>query len=120
MQPIGRLSGGGTGAIGPLKQYRFNDHLVWLLIGGMVLLLSRWGESVSRAGANAVVFMGALYTLRGAAVFMFISGGLSLFGYVLLAIGVALAAPVVIGMAMMIGIGDTWLDVRARVREIAA
>ena len=64
--------------------------------------------------------MGALYALRGSAVFMYISGGLSLFGYVLLAISLVLAAPVVVGVAMIVGIGDTWLDVRAKMRETTA
>ena len=66
-----------------------------------------------------MVFMGALYALRGSAVFMFISGGLSVFGYVMLAIALVLAAPVVLGVAMVVGIGDTWFDVRARLRETA-
>jgi hypothetical protein len=112
-----RLRGEGDQAIGPVKHFRFNDHLVWLLIAGLVLLVTRWGDAVVRVGSNAVVFMGALYALRGSAVFMFISGGLSLFGYVMLAIALVLAAPVVVGVAMVVGIGDTWFDVRARMRE---
>jgi len=36
---------------------------------------------------------------------------------VLLAFALVLAAPVVVGVAMVVGIGDTWLDVRARLRE---
>ena len=114
-----RLRGGGDQAIGPVKHFRFNDHLVWLLIAGLLLLVTRWGDAVARAGSNAVVFMGALYALRGSAVFMFISGGLSVFGYVMLAIALVLAAPVVLGVAMVVGIGDTWFDVRARLRETA-
>lgn len=112
-----RLAGGGDQAIGPVRNFRFNDHLVWLMIAGLLLVVTRWGDAVARVGSNAVVFMGALYALRGSAVFMYISGGLSLFGYVLLAISLVLAAPVVVGVAMVVGIGDTWLDVRARLRE---
>lgn len=114
-----RLRGEGDQAIGPVKHFRFNDHLVWLLIAGLLLSVTRWGDAVVRVGSNAVVFMGALYALRGSAVFMFISGGLSLFGYVMLAIALVLAAPVVVGVAMVVGIGDTWFDVRARLRETA-
>jgi len=112
-----RLSGGGDQAIGPLRGFRFNDHLVWVLIGGLVLLVLRWGDALARVGSNTVVFMGALYALRGAAVFTFVSGGLSLLGYVLFALGLLVAPPVVLGVAMLIGIGDTWLDVRARASE---
>jgi hypothetical protein len=114
-----RLAGDGDQAIGPVRYFRFNDHLVWLMIAGLLLMVTRWGDAIARVGANAVVFMGALYALRGSAVFMYISGGLSLFGYVLLAISLVLAAPVVVGVALVVGIGDTWLDVRARLRETA-
>ena len=114
-----RLRGGGDQAVGPVKHFRFNDHLVWLLIVGLLMLVTRWGDAIARVGSNAVVFMGALYALRGSAVFMFISGGLSLFGYVMLAIALVLAAPVVVGVAMVVGIGDTWFDVRERLRETA-
>ena len=112
-----RLSGGGDQAIGPLRGFRFNDHLVWLMIGGLVLLILRWGDALARLGSNAVVFMGALYALRGAAVFVFLSGGLSLVGYVMFAVGLLFAAPVVLAVAILIGIGDTWLDVRGRASD---
>lgn len=114
-----RFGGEGDQGIGPVRNFRFNDHLVWIMIAGLFLVVTRWGDSLARVGSNAVVFMGALYALRGSAVFMFISGGLSLFGYVLLAMALVLAAPVVLGVAMVVGIGDTWLDVRARLRETA-
>ena len=112
-----RLVGGGDQAIGPLRSFRFNDHLVWLLVAGMLLLVVQWGDALGRLGSNAVVFMGALYALRGAAVFLFVSGGLSLFGYFAFVVGLVLAAPVLIGVAMLIGIGDTWLDIRSRASE---
>lgn len=112
-----RLIGGGDQALAPLRSFRFNDHLVWLLVLGLLLLVAQWGDALVRLGSNAVVFMSALYALRGAAVFMFISGGLSLFGMVTFVVGLVLAAPVLFGAAMLIGIGDTWLDLRARAGE---
>lgn len=112
-----RLVGGGDEALEPLRGFRFNDHLVWLLVLGLLLLVVQWGDALARLGSNAVVFMSALYALRGVAVFLFISGGLSLFGMVTFVIGLVLAAPVLFGAAMLIGIGDTWLDIRARAGE---
>lgn len=109
-----RLSADNDQAVGPLKDFRFNDHLVWVFIGGLLMLVLRWG-GVARVGANAVVFMGALYAVRGAAVMLFLSGGLSLFGYVLLVVGVVLVPPLVLTGAMVVGISDTWLDVRKRI-----
>jgi hypothetical protein len=115
-----RLSAGDDQGLGPLRDFRFNDHMVWFFIGGLVLVVSRYGDVLARVGANAVVFMGALYAVRGAAVILFLSGGLSFFGYALLALGLLFVPPLVLTGAMVIGIGDTWLDVRTRVRESAA
>ena len=115
-----RLVGEGDQGLGPLRDFRFNDHLVWLLIGGLLLIFAQWGDAMVRVGSNALVFMAALYMLRGAAVFVFLSGGMSLFGYVTVLIGLVVAAPVLMGMAVLIGVGDTWLDLRSRVRERTA
>jgi len=101
-----------------LRYYRFNDHLVWVLVVGLVLLVTGMDEPLGRVGANAVVFMGALYALRGAAVVVFISGGVSLIGYVVTGVGLLLVPGILLGGALVIGVGDTWLDVRGRVAEI--
>lgn len=115
-----RLASGSDQGVGPLREFRFNDHLVWVFIGGLVLLVTPWEDVLARVGANAVVFMGALYALRGAAVILFLSGGLSLFGYVMLVFGLVFLPPLVLTGAMVIGIGDTWLDVRRRLRSTPA
>lgn len=109
-----RLSSGSDQGVGPLRDFRFNDHLVWVFIAGLLLLVTRWEDVLARVGANTVVFMGALYAVRGAAVILFLSGGLSLFGYVMLAFGLVFLPPLVLTGAMVIGIGDTWLDVRRK------
>ncbi len=111
-----RLRNGDDQALGPLADFRFNDHLVWLFIGGLVLLAG--GDMLARGGANVVVFMGALYALRGAAVVMFLSGGLSVFGYALFVLGMLFVPPLVLTGALVIGIGDTWLDARTRLRDL--
>lgn len=114
-----RLTAGSDQGVGPMKDFRFNDHLVWIFIGGLVLLVLRWGDAEARIGANAVVFMGLLYALRGAAVVMFLSSGLSVFGYLLVGFGLVFVPPAVLGAAMLVGIGDTWLDIRGRSRTVA-
>jgi len=115
-----RLTSGTDQGVGPLRDFRFNDHLVWVFIGGLLLLVTRWEDVLARVGANAVVFMGALYAARGAAVILFLSGGLSLFGYVMLAFGLIFLPPLVLTGAVVIGIGDTWLDVRRKTGPSAA
>jgi hypothetical protein len=115
-----RLSSGSDQGLGPLRDFRFNDHLVWLFIAGLVLLVLRWEDVTARIGANTVVLMGALYAARGAAVILFLSGGFSLFGYVLLGLGLVFLPPLVLTGAMVVGIGDTWVDVRRRNQPDAA
>lgn len=112
-----RLAGGREEALAPLRDFRFNDHLVWLFVVGLLLVVAQWGDALVRVGSNAVVFMSVLYALRGAAVFVFVSGGLSLFGCLTFTVVFLLGAPLLVGVAVLLGIGDTWLDLRARVSE---
>jgi hypothetical protein len=106
---------GSSLGLGALRNFRFPDPLIWLLIGGLVLvLLAGWTGGVGRLGVNLVVFMGGLYVLRGAAVLLFLSGGLSVLAGILVAVGMVLAAPVLLAAAMAVGVGDSWLDLRAR------
>ena len=99
--------------LGSLREFRFNDQLVWVVILGLVALLGSSGL-IARFGTNAVVFMGTLYALRGLAVVLFLTGGLSLFGGVLFVGLFVFFAPFVVVGAFVIGLGDTWLDLRAR------
>ncbi len=99
--------------IGPLRGFRFNDQMVWVLILGLGALLGSSGQ-VAELGTNAVVFMGALYALRGVAVVLFLTGGPTLLGGILLALAFFLVAPLLVGGAFIIGLGDTWLNLRAR------
>lgn len=115
-----RLASGVDGGLEAMRDFRFNDQLVWVFIAGLFLLLVGGGDPWSRAGSNAVVFMGALYVLRGAAVVTFFSGGLTFLGFVLLVIGLLFIAPVLLAGALVIGLGDTWLDLRDRAQELMA
>lgn len=115
-----QLLGDREQGLSPLRSFRFNDHLVWVLVVGLLLVLLPGGLATGRIGANALVLMGALYALRGAAVFVFVSGGMSLLGYAAFAVLLLLVSPVVIGTAALIGIGDTWLDLRSRTADEAA
>jgi len=115
-----RASQAESGGIGPFRELRFHDQLVWVLIVGLLFflgsggLLDRVGVDLGRVGTNAVVFMGALYALRGAAVVLFLAGGVSFLGGVLLMFGFFFMAPLLLAGAFIMGLGDTWLDLRAR------
>jgi hypothetical protein len=114
-----RLSAGSNLGLGPLREFRFNDHFMWLLLTGLALIVLGAGEAWTRAGSNAVVFMGGLYALRGAAVLLFINGGVTGFGVLFLAVGMLVLSPVLIMGALVVGVGDTWLDLRSKAMAIA-
>ena len=114
-----RLAAGNNQGLGPLKDFRFNDHFVWLLLVGLTLIVLGLDEAWTLAGTNAVVFMGGLYAIRGVAVVLFFNGGISLFGFVAVALGMLFLAPVLIMGALVIGVGDTWLDLRAKAEALA-
>jgi hypothetical protein len=103
--------------VGPVARFRFNDHLVWLMIAALVIVVA--GQGAARLGANLAVFMGTLYAVRGLAVMVAVSGGLSFIGYSMFTLGILVAAPFVLGFMAVLGIADTWLDLRARAGSLA-
>ncbi len=110
---------GGAGAAGfalrKLKEFRFSDQLIWLLIIGLGLVLIPMGDLAVRAGYNALVFMGGLYALRGLAVFVFLLGGApTLLSLLLGVVATIFLYPLVLTAALLVGVGDTWLDVREK------
>lgn len=115
-----RLVHNGSDGLGPFGSFRFNDHLIWLMIAGLILMVVPGDGGVRRIGANMAAFMAGLYAFRGGAVVAFVSGGVSVLGSVLITIGFLLAAPFLLGFALFLGIADTWLDLRARVAQTAA
>ena len=114
-----RLSAGSGLGLGPLRDFRFNDHLVWLLLIGLALLVFGAGEGWTSGGGNAVVFMGGLYAMRGAAVLLFLSGGVTGLGFLFLLVGMLFLWPVLIPGALLLGVGDTWLDLRSKAEAVA-
>lgn len=114
------LAGDAGGAFDRLRSFRFSDHLVWVWLLGLVLLLAPVGDIAERVGGNAVFFMGALYVLRGLAVLLSVVGGVPWALGVAGAIILLLLAPLlilVLTVALIVGLGDTWLDVRGRLRR---
>lgn len=118
-----RVSAPPVRGLGPLKEFRFPNGLIWLFIVGLgLVLLTQWSTGWGRLGSNLLAFMGALYVLRGAGVLLFLSGGMGVAMGLLLAVGLLLATPVLaiaaIG-AMLIGVGDSWFDLRRRIQNSA-
>jgi hypothetical protein len=104
---------------GELRNFRFNDHLVWVWLIGLALILAPIGGSADRIGGNAVLFMGALYVVRGAAVVLSLIGGVSVTVGILGGLVALVLYPILVvlaGAMLIVGLGDTWLNVRARIR----
>ncbi len=105
--------------IGSLRAFRFNDQLIWVWLGGLGLVLAPLGQVAERVGSNAVFFMGALYVLRGFAVLLALVDGISVAAGVIGGLVALLLAPVLAVLllgALLLGLGDTWLNVRERAR----
>lgn len=110
-----RLATESRNGLSPLRSFRFPDPMIWVLIGGLALvLLGGWTEGWGRVGANLAVFMGGLYVLRGAGVLLHRVGRVTLPGAVLVGLAALLAPPLVLAGAMALGVGDSWFDLRAR------
>lgn len=100
--------------LGRLRDFRFGDHLIWLLIAGILLILLPLGDAAFRAGSNLVAFMGALYALRGGAILLVVLGLKGVGGAVIAALLLLLLYPVVLTTSILVGLSDTWFDLRAR------
>jgi hypothetical protein len=100
--------------LAPLREFRFNDELIWLVVIGAALVLAPWHGIAGRAGANLLTFMAALYALRGLAVVVALFGTPSVLGSLFGVLIFLLLYPIVMATTLMVGLTDTWLDLRAR------
>ncbi|MEO8909114.1 MAG: DUF2232 domain-containing protein [Gemmatimonadaceae bacterium] len=100
--------------LSPLTEFRFNDQLIWgVAVGATLCLLPAFADGRT-AGLNLLIFFGTLYLIRGLGVLAWIARGryaviiiLSLIPQICIMLGV---------LALGLGLGDTWLDIRRRPR----
>jgi hypothetical protein len=98
-----------------LKDFRFSDQFVWGLVAGLALIVVPGFGSMSVVGANLLVFFGAMYALRGIGVGLwFLSPGRVMMAFLI--VFTVLFPPVVCALGVGLGVGDTWLNWRARAR----
>jgi hypothetical protein len=107
-----RLAPGRIGPpLGSLAEFRFNDQLVWGLAVGATLSLLPAFQEARNAGYNLLVFFGALYLIRGIGVLAWMSRGRYIYIIIL-----GLVPQVFVIVTLALGLGDTWLDIRRRIR----
>jgi hypothetical protein len=112
--------------LGMLREFRFNDQLVWGLIVGLTFVFLGTLSSVAAVGHNLLVFFGALYALRGLGVLSWFMapGALAMTATVGFAMlwwpvlnAIAALGFLLLGVAAFgLGLGDTWADWRSRAR----
>lgn len=104
----------------PLSEFRFNDELIWGLVLGVTLLVVPTLEAGRGLGVNLLVVFGSFYALRGLGVidWFLMTRGASrfLFFAAIFVITIFKAWPVAGVFSLGLGLGDTWIDWRARVR----
>ncbi len=101
--------------LGSLRDFRFNDQLIWgLAVGATIFFLPVFQDGKS-AGLNLLVFFGALYLLRGVGVLSCVTRG-KWVGTLLVVL--TIFAPALLGaLALGVGVGDTWMDWRTRAQS---
>lgn len=113
--------------LGQLRDFRFNDQLIWGLIVGLTIVFLPTLASLRILGRNLLVFFAALYAVRGLGVLSWFMapgalaisatvGFAMLFWPVLNAIA-ALGFMFLGIVAFGLGLGDTWADWRNRARK---
>lgn len=118
--------------IGPplsrLREFKFSDQLVWGVAVGATLVMLPAFEEGRNAGRNLLVFFGTLYLFRGLGVMAWMTSGRRriLAATFATAFFLALIAPAIGSVflgtlvwitlfgALVLGLGDTWLDWRSR------
>jgi hypothetical protein len=111
-----RLSRVRIGApLAPLKEFRFNDQLVWGVLLALTILWLPTLDMVRAAGWNLLLFFGGLYAVRGFGVLAwFLSPGRLAFTIIITLL--FFMFPLLGALAFGLGLGDTWLDWRSRAR----
>jgi hypothetical protein len=106
--------------VGPLREFRFDGALVWVLIAGLAAMALPLGMAAWRTGANVAAFMAGLYAVRGVAVIVTLWAGAAPVVWVAGIVACLLLYPLALPATVVIGLGDTWLDLRARLRAARA
>jgi len=100
--------------LAPLREFRFRDELVWVLVAGLLLFLLPLGDAAARTGSNLLAFMAALYALRGLAVLLALAGSPGPAAILLGGLALLFLHKLAMAATVMVGLSDTWLDLRRR------
>jgi len=109
--------------LAPLREFRFNDQLVWGFAAGLVLWVLPSFDRLSAVGANLLVFFGGLFVVRGLGVIAWWWGKAGKASRVISGMVFVVATvlwPVATVWLLTLGLGDTWTDWRGLSKREAA
>ena len=123
-----RLSRARIGApLRPLREFRFNDQLVWGLLAGLTIVFLPTLQSFRGVGKNLLVFFYTLYAIRGLGVLAWflapgalvatLTVGFAMLWLPIVQWAAAAGFLVLLFAAFVLGLGDTWVDWRRRARQ---
>ncbi len=95
-------------------EFRFTDHLVWLVVAALAVFLLPLPPMAQAVGGNLALVTGGLYAARGAAVLWGSIEAFPLLVVIIILAGVLFILPVAMGGCFAIGLADTWVDFRRR------
>ncbi|HET9293929.1 MAG TPA: DUF2232 domain-containing protein [Gemmatimonadales bacterium] len=102
--------------LAPFRDFRFTDQLVWLVVAGLAGVLFPVPPEVHDPAASMLFFGSGLYALRGAAVLWTAVARAPRVVVAALVLGALFLLPFVLGGCVLLGLADTWLDFRRRMK----
>jgi hypothetical protein len=89
-------------------------------VAGMTITVLPAFDSLTVVGANVVVFFGALYALRGFGVLAWFFPQSTLRAQMAVGATAVILLPVSLPLAVGLGVTDTWIDWRRRLRTASS
>src|SRR5256886_14243471 len=108
----------------PFREFRFGDHWVWAIIVALLGWITPVVAGLKLAALNLLVVLGGLYLVRGIAIVLACAAAFGIAPAALVigaVVAAALALPLLLllpGLATL-GITDTWLEFRRRLKARA-
>ncbi len=101
----------------PFTSFRGSDHLLWGMVVPLAVLISPAGDALDLVAVNALLVFGTIYATRGAAIltwFMRSKSPIGSVGLGLMAVAALFVLPIAASGLLLLGIVDTWIDIRRR------
>jgi hypothetical protein len=105
--------------LAPLRELRFGDQMVWGFLAGIAMITIPTLSGLRGLGLNLTFFFAAVYALRGLGVITWFVAPRRLAAGLLVVLGV-IFWPVFGILSLGIGLGDVWIDWRARARQMTS